>query len=498
MAENWIVEYERLRKFIATHDEIKIEKNGTTIPESVHKEFYEIFDAIVMAFLAEYVTQQLEVTTEIVKAYAEIKDSVLSETGFEGIATDVELRKYLTNPNKLFTGYVSNCLFDLITGKINEERFVKKTKEEIERVAKLCFQKGYMHWGVVALLQLLRPSGLWTGNPGDILLDTTHMTDYFPGMVSSEVPELQKGRWIGFCPLTIATFILPELLVKSEALNCFASLQSHWYEVRHTAKKWNEDLEWLDTQKILNEEKLAGLSYGLAIHMSQKSASELKLLVDYKRFARPDMLIEFMEEEDWYTPKRLKQLIQLDKVLKPRLGMYIVSRVIIPPEEFFPSESEQQAMMETTSAATAEMTQSHGEGLIEQVVDKSLSTPEAESISLSEKGESPIVLQAVEGTTIPNSIDNATIALEKANSSAPLQPEVKKDCPLRLADLPETIHVINAGYDVSAFEPIFQALSQRFVEQDQANNVEKVVSSEINAEKTQEAVESDETGGTSQ
>ncbi len=55
-------------------------------------------------------------------------------------------------------------------------------------------------------------------------------------------------------------------------------------------------------------------------------------MADFSRFCRPDIIVECMEQVDWYQKGGLDKVRQNYDFLKPRLGSYIVSRVPVPEE----------------------------------------------------------------------------------------------------------------------------------------------------------------------
>ncbi|MCL1885389.1 MAG: hypothetical protein FWF98_01270, partial [Dehalococcoidia bacterium] len=109
----------------------------------------------------------------------------------------------------------------------------------------------------------------------------------------------------------------------------------------------------------------------------------------------------------------------------PRLGSYVISRAAIPPEalakpEIASAEKSHQPLDEVAASAAVE-----DESLQDMATTNAQGTP-----------------------TTPHTLPQSTRHLS-------------------LADLPDNIHVISAGYDVNTLEPIVQALHQWLTPQSQ-------------------------------
>ena len=58
------------------------------------------------------------------------------------------------------------------------------------------------------------------------------------------------------------------------------------------------------------------------------------LVADFGRFCRPDIIVECMEQVDWYQKEGLDKVRKNYDFFKPRLGSYIVSRLPVPEEAY--------------------------------------------------------------------------------------------------------------------------------------------------------------------
>ena len=313
MAGKWVEAYEDLRKFIAEHQEIKIEAGGTTvIAGDVRPVFYRYFDTVRSVFINEYFAAELEKVCELGKAYAVTSESVKQDMNLESIAVSENLAGLLLNPleNLMSTLYVP--LFKLLRGKTNADSFVLEGQKAVSVYYNSLFCEGYKRWGIISLLHLLSPSCLWDVNIKDLDIELNRNAEFFPGMYAENVPELKQEQRLAFMYPLKGSFVMPDVLVHSTRLNAYVSLKTRWYEVRCRANSLNENLEWLTLEQPSSQfvHIRPDLMLDTTIHLAKENADELKLLADYNLMARPDVLIEFMEDDDWYDDaKRIECII---------------------------------------------------------------------------------------------------------------------------------------------------------------------------------------------
>ncbi|MCL1886034.1 MAG: hypothetical protein FWF98_04700 [Dehalococcoidia bacterium] len=426
MALKWSEAYEDLKKFIAEHQEIKIDADGAVILSDIRTEFYRYFDTVRDAFVKEYFATEIESISELGNAYADISKLIKQDMNLEAIEVSGSLNGFLLEPDKSLMSALYSPLFNLLQGKTNEERFVLEAQKVVKAFFRPLFCEGYKRWGTLALLHLLNPDCSWDVDLCELDVEHNRNAEFFPGMYEEDVPELQQRRQLTFSYLQKASFIMSDVLVHSKKLGAYVSVKSQWYEVRCKAKQINQNMEWLDLEQL-------HYKYGFCrpetildttIHLARENADELKLLADYCCMARPDMLIAFMEECDWHDANHIERLILNNKIFNPRLGTYVISRTVVPqktepPADLQPSDETDSSTMDVAEAPEVAPVQS----------------TEAESL---------------------------------VASSSPSPTSVKQ--PLGIADLPDSVHVINVGYDINALEPIVQVISQWLAPQDQDAN----------------------------
>ncbi|MCL2706871.1 MAG: hypothetical protein FWE97_01700 [Dehalococcoidia bacterium] len=426
MAEKWSVAYENLRKFVADHPEIKIDATSVVIMGDIRTDFYRYFDIVRDTFVKEYCAAKLEEAYAVGKAYADISKLVQQEMSLEAIDVSGSLEGFLKDPLKSMRSALFTPLFDLLKNKTDETGFVAEAQMAIDDFYKVTYCEAYNRWGTMSLLHLLRSSCLWDGKPRDLDSNPHNHTEFFPGLHDDDVPELQQGSRLEFAYIQKASFVMPDVLVQSNYLNAYVSLKSQWYEARWKAKVLNEKLEWLDLPYLYSG--LGKCLPNMTIHLARESADELRLLSDFFHMARPDIMLEFMEEDNWYDPQCIEGIILRNKMFSPRLGSYVISRVVVPQEAF--------GMLGAGSVADSQQQKD--------------AVPQAVSAEIK-----PTEELIVEEVTLDRSLPSSSLPVNGP-----------------LSDLPDSIHVLNVGYDINALEPVVQALSQWLAQQDEEASIE--------------------------
>ena len=96
-----------------------------------------------------------------------------------------------------------------------------------------------------------------------------------------------------------------------------------WYDRSSLTKDYGETVKWPDFMVYASDE-----------------LGDLALVTDYKKVCRPDIIIEYMEQKDWYQAGELERVRLNHAMLKPKMGTYVVSLESAP--EAVSAEPEEQ------------------------------------------------------------------------------------------------------------------------------------------------------------
>ncbi|RJO60494.1 MAG: hypothetical protein C4542_09390 [Dehalococcoidia bacterium] len=404
MAETWQNSYGELQKFIVTHPTIEIDMSSVVITGDIRPEFYKLFDTVRASFIKERFAAELEKAYAMSAAYGATSKAVKEEMRLEGIEINANLNWFLLDPINGLMRVLFDPLFDLLKGKTDLAGFTGVADTAVADSFEALFREGYERWGELALLQLLAPDKLWLGKAHDYYTDPSMEGDIAEGNRDESVPDLVESRKLVFDNLVRASFVVPGALVHSVRLDYYVSLRPNWYLPRWKARTLSERLEWIELKTLYKDFGADNLWPDMLIHVAGERPEELKLVADYYHLARPEIIIEFMEEDGWWDAKGVADIMRHNTALNPRLGSYVISRVEVPPEAFKPPE-----------AAPGPVS--------------AISAPDVAATS-----ETPVT--TTDANPLPMSL------------------------PMSLAELPANVHVLSVGYDMSKLEPVVEALAK--------------------------------------
>jgi hypothetical protein len=405
MAETWKTSLTELRKFIADNPSIEIDPTCVSISGDMRPEFYKLFDRVRTAFLRKRFAPDLEKASAMSTAWAEASKAVKEEMRLEDIEINASLNWFLKDPVDGLMRGLFDPLFDLLKGKTDEAGFVKAGDAAVGESFKMLFREGYESWGSLALLHLLAPDRLWLGKTSDFYTDPTMEGDIVEGNRDDWVNDPFESKKLVFDNLVRASFVVPGALIHSARLNTYVGLRPRWYLPRWKARMISDRQDWIDLKKLYRDYGTGNLWPDMLINTAEEGPEDLKLVADFYRLARPDAIIEFMEEDNWWDARQVESIMRHNLVMNPRYGTFVISRVTVPAEAFKPLEAV------------------------------------------------PVDVQASPETEKPLTPPTQPLSAAPAE---PAPPPMAR--PLSLAELPDSVHIISAGYDIKKLEPVAQAL----------------------------------------
>lgn len=317
MAEKprWKNKLEILQDYIAANPEIYIDMREISIPEHLRGRFYELFDDIRNTFVEDFFSAlPLDVDT-LRDNYIESEEEVITCLKIERIDLPVDLMSFLHNPREGMVRWLYNRLFEMIQKKITIEEFEQMAENDLVSTTATMYRLGYEAWAVFTLILLLEP-----GESYSVELD-----DNFDPVVG-ELKEIAFGRQFNH-----STKRIPEFIFHSKKLK------------RHVAVKMPLARE-VDAycpphevpQKMMRD-RTGDTSYVLDTRIMFISLlKDLKNIPVYtevheRKIKSPDVIIEFLTEEELTDAERIDQFRKRAEMMKPTLGSTIL--IMNPGEE---------------------------------------------------------------------------------------------------------------------------------------------------------------------
>jgi len=326
MLNSWQEEYQRLTDFVARKPQVDITESVVTISGDVRPEFYRLFNTVRAAFIEEKLSDLFNEATTLSENYTKAEQEVTELLGLDDILIATSLCKFLHNPRDGLIRGLFDPLFDLLKGKINTKTFEQGVSRNIEASFRNSYRLGYKKWLALSLVKLLEadrnlevsvPSlylGPRDGERGSSTSDEEH-----------PVPLPKESKHLTFKHEQSSTLTVPDFIVHSAKINRYFALRSEFRTgAVWTASNASEHREWYPLDCVV------ALRLGSTLIYVADNPEEISLVADAKKICRPDLIIEFREQKDWYEKEELEKVKLHHNVLKPRLGTYIVTREQVP------------------------------------------------------------------------------------------------------------------------------------------------------------------------
>jgi len=335
MLDNWQKEYSELKEYVANNPQIKISRNVIATPGDVRPEFYRLFDMVRVAFLKEKYQTLIDESIPLSSNYARAAQDIKKSLGLYEIKLPNKLNWFLNDPVNGLIRSIYNSLFDLLKGEIDMNTFEQEASESIKISFRQLLKSGYEKWVALSLVNLLAPDRALVIPIEDIKIKCHELEpDEKTGFCEEQPPDpeeteiLPLRRDIGEDP-----FIISNLIVRSTKLNRYVSIGADLTDATWTAKAVSGKREWHRLRELGRDLVPINNWPDLVIYIDDQPG-DIALVADFGRFCRPDIIVECMEQVDWYQKEGLDKVRKNYDFFKPRLGSYIVSRLPVPEEAY--------------------------------------------------------------------------------------------------------------------------------------------------------------------
>ena len=304
----WKNKLDILRDYIASNPEIYIDMREISIPEHLRGRFYEYFDDIRNTYVEDFFTSlPLDVDT-LRDNYIRSEEEVIKCLGIEHIDLPVDLLSFLHNPREGMVRWLYNRLFEMIQNKITVEEFEQMAENDLVSTTAEMYRLGYEAWAVLTLIVLLDPDESWSVELNE---------DYDP--VPGELKEIAFGRQFNH-PIKR----IPEFMVHSKKLESFVAIKiplarevDAYYPPHEIPQKMFRDRTG-DTSYVLDS-RIMFLSM-----LDDMDKIPVYAEIHMRKIKSPDMMIEFLTEQDLADEDKMSQMLYRINFMKPKQGGTVV------------------------------------------------------------------------------------------------------------------------------------------------------------------------------
>jgi len=367
MLQRWKPAYGALTGYIESNPSIKIEPAVTVIPPDVRTCFYTAFDEAREAFIREYYYQELAAAEILSREYTLAAGDLTSLLDIQPeIQLNARLKWLMDDPLNGLMRLIYTPLFNLLKGKLDEEEFFKTCHLEFNSVFQDLYGKGYNLWVILALAQLLEPSGLmWVSQKEPNAINSLKEL-YKQGARIEPVPDITVTSLLTFEPGTWDTFIVPDFIFYSAKLDKYVairrSLPVNTDEPYLVAKQKTAEREWLSFGQLSRVFNLTNHWPDILIYCDEK-LQNLNLIADYQHMLRPELAIDTFTRNSSFSSEQVERVRSHQQYLKPFNGTIVVYQEDIPDEAiraFSPDEPVNTLSPEAGSAFSSSQEENHG------------------------------------------------------------------------------------------------------------------------------------------
>ena len=322
----WRQKYDALKEYVATHPAIQINDTVMIMPDDDRPGFYKLFNAVCTDFIKESFHDMLEEAEILGARFAEARQQLTTTLKLKTIEIGPNYRWLLLDPLDGLTRKLFDPLFDLLKNTTDMAGFESTSAIIIQNSFRAGFARGYENWVLLSLMQLMEPDAAYVVPVADQFIDPgLNDAETRPGWFTEDVPDMIPAETI---PLEISQytpFLVPKVILRSGALQTFASICTDFHEVYRKARALSKNVEWYKVENVYKE--YGGLTAwpNLAVYLGD-TGEELKVAADYTFTARPDILLNIMENDSWFEDGKMEMVKRHHRVLKPRLGSFVICR----------------------------------------------------------------------------------------------------------------------------------------------------------------------------
>jgi hypothetical protein len=190
--------------------------------------------------------------------------------------------------------------------------------------------------------------------------------DSYPGEFWQEIPDLVELKKLSLDVCEYTLLLVPQVILHSDRLKVFVSMRTDFQDVYFKAIKLFDNItsmEWYRIEDIRARYGIAHLWPDIGIYLNG-AGKELRVVADYLYIARPDIVIDVMENSDWYESGGMEIVKHHNAILKPRLGSFVICCEPITQTVMKELEPNQQPQ-EITIASEEGIGQSTGQRIVD-------------------------------------------------------------------------------------------------------------------------------------
>lgn len=329
MSQLWQKAYQELQEFIKEHQEVVIKEDLVSIDAKIRPAFYKKFNKVRASFLAQGYSPWLDEAQFLSTKYMKVEDHLTERLRLEGVLMPLDLERGLSDPVKQSVRELFDPLFDLLQEKIQPEEFEEKATENIVVSFRNFYQRGYIKWFVLSLIQKLDPEKIYEiplpqPSSKEII---KHRKDF-----RQTIPFPEETKVLGFEVGRRDVLLIPDFIVRSALLEKYVAFRTEIGKAIWQAAYYSERREWFSIAEIVDTYGIADLSPDLLLYVGE-NLEDVSLVADCDQICRPDMAIHFLDQLEDVEASHMEKIESIrlaHTILKPVRGTCVIAKHHLP------------------------------------------------------------------------------------------------------------------------------------------------------------------------
>ena len=322
----WFPLFQELMDYVDQHPDINIQEDMVSIPRAKQPDFYELFDAVRDAYIAEKFSGILGEADILSKSYVKVEQEFIKGLGIENIYMPNELKRFLHEPLDQLRREIFDPLFDLICGKADREKFISDTSLILNQAFRQLCKDGYKKWVTLSLLKQFGPEQLYCVplkrlGSKQVIKHSVMAKESLPAPVKTNDLYFEVGHR--------QSLVVPDAIIYSGRLNKYVSFRTNFTSALwKNSNNYSPRREWYTIQSLVEKYGAITIRPDLLIYIGDR-LEDVSLVADNESICRPDLIIGCVYDLNSNGDQLMDKIIEIkstSEVLNPTNGSYIISR----------------------------------------------------------------------------------------------------------------------------------------------------------------------------
>lgn len=297
----WVQEYEALKAFIASHEDIRITASSMRIPKALREEFYAGIDRVDLALAKELAAGELEEARILADNLRSVRDRIVENSNLRAYRLPATIENLIDNPYSAAARPILPIIMDALQNALSDDEIMSRSAQQIFPFLTDIKRSSYELWCYLSILEHWQPRTFYGLATNDAV-----------NFVLAETDEVILGSQHSHPERRLA-----ETVVRTEdgrilALKTEVGMELYYYGRKHTK----------DSGYSSNGNTVDEVAHRAMLVYEFPSLEQVDVLADAARhFVRPaNLLCTFLmphEMENTYQVSSFVQRLQTVRSLRP-------------------------------------------------------------------------------------------------------------------------------------------------------------------------------------